>query len=176
MLGLEPDVVKLYPHDGGWRCLFETEKKKLQSTIGEFVLDIQHVGSTAIPGIPAKPIIDIAIAVHNFEEAEICIAPIERLGYVYRGENGIARRHYFRKGEPRTHHLHLMEASSRNWENQILFRDYLRQHPAAAHDYAALKNKLARLHRKNRQEYTLQKAPYIEEILRLARDKPEADS
>ena len=98
----------------------------------EYVLDIQHVGSTSIPGMIAKPIIDIAIAVKNFEEASVCIEPIERLGYEYKGEFGIPRRHYFTKGNPRTHHIHMNEISSHDWSDQITFRNYLLQHQAMA--------------------------------------------
>jgi GrpB-like predicted nucleotidyltransferase (UPF0157 family) len=171
MIGLEPGIVKLSPYHEEWSHLFEVEKKQLQGAIGEYVLDIQHVGSTSIPGIPAKPIIDIGIAVSNFEEAAICIAPLEQLGYVYRGENGVPRRHYFRKGNPRTHHLHMNEVTSRDWENQILFRDYLRQHPEAAQEYAALKTRLARQYERDRERYLFEKALFIEEVLRLARLK-----
>lgn len=169
MLGLEPGLVKLAPYQAEWPRLFEAEKKELQGAIGQYVLDIQHVGSTSIPGIPAKPILDIGIAVSNFEEATICIAPLEQLGYVYRGENGIPRRHYFRKGAPRTHHLHMNEITSPDWENQILFRDYLRQHPQVAQEYAALKTRLARQYDRDREQYLIEKAPFIEEVLRLAR-------
>ncbi len=169
MIGLEPGIVKLLSYEEQWQSLFEEEKKCLQAVVGNYVLDIQHVGSTSIPGMSAKPIIDIAIAVNNFEEATICIAPIEQLGYVYRGENGIPRRHYFRKGDPRTHHLHMCEVTSREWANQILFRDYLSQHPEKAEEYKSLKKKLAQQYDKDRESYLKEKAPFIEEILLLGR-------
>jgi GrpB-like predicted nucleotidyltransferase (UPF0157 family) len=169
MIGLEPGVVKLYPYNDEWPRLFQQEKQRLHLAIGHYVLDIQHVGSTSIPGLPAKPIIDIAIAVKDFEEAIICISPIEQLGYVYRGEHGIPRRHYFRKGELRTHHLHLNEIEGDDWKNQILFRDYLRQHPAARQAYAELKTDLARRYARDRERYLREKAPFIEEVIRLAR-------
>lgn len=104
--------------------------ERLRAVLGGFVLDIQHVGSTSIPGIPAKPILDIAVAVANFEEASRCLAPIEALGYTYRGEASIPRRHYFVKGaaDNRTHHLHMNEIQSDDWQQQIAFRDILRQH------------------------------------------------
>ena len=140
----------------------------MAAAVGYHILDIQHVGSTAIPGIPAKPIIDIAIAVANFEAAHVCIAPIEQLGYLYRGEYGLPRRHYFVKGNPRTHHLHMNEMNSQDWQNQILFRDYLRQHPEMAQAYAALKTRLAGQYQQDRERYLQEKAPFIEEVLRLA--------
>lgn len=93
MIGLKRGIVELAPYTAEWRRLFEEEKARLQAAIGQYVLDIQHVGSTAIPGMIAKPIIDIGIAVRDFEEARVCILPIEQLGYEYRGEQGIPRRH-----------------------------------------------------------------------------------
>ncbi|MCJ7551153.1 MAG: GrpB family protein, partial [Anaerolineae bacterium] len=113
MIGLERGVVRLAPYTTEWQRCFEAEKERLQAVIGQYVLDIQHVGSTSIPGMIAKPIIDIGIAVTSFEEARVCIQPIQQLGYEYRGELKIPRRHYFVKGDPRTHHLHMNEIDSR---------------------------------------------------------------
>lgn len=169
MIGLESGIVKLSPYTDEWQRLFEEEKERLQSVIGQHVLDIQHVGSTSIPGLSAKPIIDIAIAVNKFEEATICIHPIERLGYVYLGEYGISRRHYFQKGEPQTHHIHMNEIDSLDWEDQILFRDYLIRHSEVAQEYASLKMTLAQKFQKDRDRYVQEKAPFIEQVLRVAR-------
>jgi GrpB-like predicted nucleotidyltransferase (UPF0157 family) len=170
MIGLGRGVVKLTPYTAEWKRLFEQEKARLQTAIGQHVLDIQHVGSTAIPGMVAKPIIDIGIAVASFEAARVCIQPIEQLGYEYRGEHGIPRRHYFVKGNPRTtHHLHMNEIDSRDWENQVLFRDYLIQHPALAEEYAALKTELAQHYSADREAYLEGKASFIERVLGMAR-------
>lgn len=169
MIGLEPGFVRLLPYQDGWRDLFSEEKARLQAALGGHVLDIQHVGSTSIPGLPAKPIIDIAIAVENFDKAVVCIQPIENLGYIYRGENGIPRRHYFRKGDPRTHHIHMNEITGLDWENQILFRDYLIRHPEAVQAYAALKISLAQNYPADREQYTSEKSPLIRQILSKAR-------
>ena len=169
MVGLERDIVRLSPYNSDWERFFETEKSRLQEVVGAFVLDIQHVGSTSIPGMIAKPIIDIAIAVQNFEDATVCIKPIEQLGYEYRGENGIPRRHFFTKGNPRTHHIHMNEISSRDWLDQIAFRSYLIQHPGIAKEYAELKVKLAQSHPNNLQSYTESKTPFINHVLQLAR-------
>lgn len=168
-LGLEPGRVLLRPHDPAWRDLFEQERRELLRRIGPDVLDIQHVGSTAIPGIMAKPIIDIAVAVESFEEAVVCIAPLEELGYEYKGELGIPRRHYFARGHARTHHLHMVEIASEQWRVMTLFRDYLRAHPAEAAAYQALKLDLATRFPDDREGYTAAKAPFIEGLLRRAR-------
>ena len=125
MLGLPSGQIQLSPYEPGWQILFLEERDRLQASIGEYILDIQHIGSTSIPGMPAKPILDIGIAVTNFEEAVRCIPPMEKLGYRYKGENGIPRRHYFVKGDPRTFHVHMVEIESEGWRSNLLFRDYL---------------------------------------------------
>ena len=169
MIGLGRGVVKLAPYTAEWKRLFEGEKALLQTVIGRYVLDIQHVGSTSIPGMLAKPIMDICIAVAGFEEARVCIQPIEQLGYEYRGEHGIPRRHYFEKGNPRTHHIHMNEIDSRDWENQVLFRDYLIRHPGLAEEYATLKAELAQWYPTDREAYLDGKATFIERVLEMAR-------
>jgi GrpB-like predicted nucleotidyltransferase (UPF0157 family) len=169
LIGLERGVVRLAPYTEEWKRLFEDERSVLRAAIGQYVLDIQHVGSTSIPGMVAKPIIDIGIAVASFEEAKVCILPIEQLGYEYRGEHGIPRRHYFIKGDPRTHHVHINEIDSRDWENQVLFRDYLIQRPEFAEEYAALKAELAQRYPTDRDAYLDGKAFFINRVLELAR-------
>jgi GrpB-like predicted nucleotidyltransferase (UPF0157 family) len=170
MIGLERGVVRLAPYTTDWERLFEEERTRLQSAIGEHVLDIQHVGSTSIPGMTAKPIIDIAIAVESFEAASACIEPMKQIGYEYAGENGIPRRHYFVKRNPATtHHVHMLEIASPEWANHLLFRDYLIGHPKAATEYAALKLKLAEAFPRDRDAYTDGKAAFIQHILHLAK-------
>ena len=144
MLGLEKGFVKLLPHDEKWHELFADEKMRLDEAIGAFVVGIEHVGSTSVCGIAAKPILDIAIAINDKASGEKCIAPLENLGYVYRGENGIPGRFYFRKGAPqRTHHLHMLVTDSAELRNHLAFRDYLRHNRAAAEEYDRLKKELA---------------------------------
>lgn len=168
MLGLESGVVRLTTYTTEWARLFQEEKSRLLTTLGEDILDIQHVGSTSLPGMTAKPIIDIAIAVKNFEEARVCIKPIEQLGYEYKGEFGIPRRHYFVKGNPRTHHIHMNEISSRDWEDQITFRNYLIRHQEMAKEYAELKLELAQRYPTDRQAYTDGKTSFVNHVLELA--------
>ena len=170
VLGLERDKVSLSPHQEVWARLFEEEKRRLEG-VGEGVLDIQHVGSTAVPGLKAKPILDIAVAVENFEEAFVLVPATERLGYTYRGENGIARRHYFVKGPPngRTHHIHMFEEDNEEWTKHLLFRDYLRTHPETVSAYQALKEDLARRYSEDREAYTDGKHEFIQEVLKETR-------
>jgi GrpB-like predicted nucleotidyltransferase (UPF0157 family) len=169
MLGLERGVVRLVPYTSEWVQLFNVEKNELQQVLGGYILDIQHVGSTAIPSMLAKPIIDIAIAVTDFEQARVCIPLIEGLGYEYRGEQGIPRRHMFAKGNPRSFHVHMLELESLEWMNHLLFRDYLCQHPDAAKEYAQLKLQLATQYPQDRVAYTDGKAAFIQRVLQLAR-------
>jgi GrpB-like predicted nucleotidyltransferase (UPF0157 family) len=169
MIGLENGVVRLSPYDFEWAQLYAAEKLLLTRAIGAVVLDIQHVGSTAIPGMLAKPIIDIGIAVEDFDRARACISPLQSLGYKFRGENGIPRRHYFEKGDPRAFHVHINEVTSRAWEDQVIFRDYLITHPEVASEYAALKTSLAALYPGDRDAYLEGKAPFIQRALEASR-------
>ncbi len=129
------------------------------------------MGSTAVEGLPAKPIIDIQVGVRDWDEAKVTIAPLVGCKWVYRGELGIPRRHYFRKSNDvgeRTHHLHMLEITGPHWDTMLAFRDYLRAHPDAAAEYAELKRGLAKRTFADRGEYTDAKAPFVQRILALA--------
>ena len=170
-LGLENGRVNLVAHQTVWHELFSEKRTRLNEALGEAALDIQHSGSTAVPGLSAKPILDIGVAVGDFDEAFGLIACVEALGYSYRGEKGVTRRHYSVQGSPerRTHHVHMLEHSSREWRNLIFFRDYLRAHPEAATRYQTLKTQLAEQFPKNREAYTGGKHAFIQDILSLSR-------
>ena len=175
MIGLQRGTVKLVPYTPEWKRLFEEEKKLLLSSIGNYVIDIQHVGSTAIPGLEAKPIIDIAVAVRSSEDVEKCIQPLEHLGYEYKRED--PGRFLFVKGDPmkRTHYVHMVEWNSEFWKNYLLFRDYLHKHKEMANEYAKIKRELAREFEANRGEYTKGKVSFIEKILRMAKREADTD-
>jgi len=125
-IGLEKGIVRLAQYSPEWKTLYEEEEKLLIDSVGRYIIDIQHIGSTSVHGLIAKPILDIGIAIKDFEEGKRCIEPIESLGYEYKGENGIPGRHYFVKGDPTTHHLHIVEINSEEWKKNITFRDSLR--------------------------------------------------
>jgi len=156
------------PHSELWHQLYAEEETQLRNAIGGQVVAIEHVGSTAICGLSAKPIIDIAVAVREIADAEKCVTQLGGIGYKSRGELGIPGRQYFTKGDPRTHHLHMAELGSDLWRNYLLFRDYLRQHPEVAKEYENLKTELARKHTENREAYTEGKAAFIEGVLKAA--------
>jgi GrpB-like predicted nucleotidyltransferase (UPF0157 family) len=160
------------PYDPKWPKLAESEIHKICKFIPkEYILDIQHVGSTAVPGLSAKPIIDIQIAVNSLDEMKLIAVPIlEKLGYVYWFENPDSTRMFFVKGMPpygnkRSHHVHIVLQDSHHWKDKLAFRNYLREHPQAAKEYENLKNTLAENHRFDREKYTDAKEGFIRRIL-----------
>jgi len=170
MLGLEKGVVRVVPYDPDWQVQYALEAARLYSSIGEFVLDIQHVGSTAVPGCDAKPIIDIAISIADLGKVEACVPPLEGLGYEYKGENGIPGRHYFQRGKPVClFHIHMSTPDHSNWINHLRFRNYLQAHAEAVHAYCQLKHDLAARYTNDRLAYTEGKAEFIRSILEAAK-------
>jgi len=135
-----PDLVVHY--DPEWPARFDREAERLHDVLGSVVVEIEHIGSTAVPGIAAKPTIDIAVGVRALEEIELeQIAAMENDGYVYRGEAGVPGRHYFRKGAsfPRDYHVSVVEWQGELWCDYLLVRDYLRAHPEEAAAYVEAK-------------------------------------
>ena len=166
-LGLPSDSVLIRDYSPEWPVLFEEEKARLSAAVGESVLAIEHIGSTAVPGLGAKPVLDIMIGVESFEEAETGVVPmIQSLGYEYCGEFGIARRHYFRRGDPRSHQIHTFEITSPEWKKHLAYRDFLRNHKPARDAYDVLKRTLAV--GRTRAEYQDAKAPFIEKLTEIA--------
>ena len=148
--------------------MFAEEEARVRSALGENVVAVEHVGSASVCGIAAKPIIDIAVAVKERSDGERSVKPLENIGYVYRGEHGIAGRFYFVKGEPRTYHLHMLLSASDAWINHLSFRDYLRQNPAVAREYGNLKKELAQKYKYDRDAYLDGKNAFIEKVLKRA--------
>lgn len=164
MIGLGKGELRIIDYCAEWGRFFEEEASRIRGAVGEHILDIQHIGSTAIPGMVAKPIIDVMAAVTSFEAARPCVPLLEAIGYVYRGEGGISRRHYFVRGEPRMYHLSLFEAGSWDWQRHLRFRDRLRADDKLAKEYAELKMRLCAEHAENREAYQKAKVPFIERV------------
>ena len=165
------EAVEIAEYDPAWPAAYERERALIADALADLVLAIEHVGSTAVPGLGAKPVIDITVGVRTLVDGEKCIGPVEELGYEYRGDGEIPGRHYFRKftrGE-RTHHLNIVEHKGDFWERHILFRDYLREHPQEAQDYYELKVRLAERFGTDRLGYNEAKTAFIE--LALAKAK-----
>ena len=168
MLGLEQGVVKLVPHNPRWTYHFQCEAQEIRRSLRQPDLDIEHVGSTAIDGIDAKPILDMLIAVDDLEDIHAHRCGLSKLGY---SQVTIAKDYLlFIKGpeEKRTHHLKFARRDSAYWQETLMFRDYLRSHPEIAADYENLKRRLALRYAKSRKDYTEHKGPFIHEVLRLA--------
>ncbi|MBD2529326.1 GrpB family protein [Nostoc flagelliforme FACHB-838] len=139
--------VEVVPHNRTWRGKFDDESKYVALTLGENVVAIHHIGSTAIPHIYAKPIIDLLIEVENIAKVDDRSLGMEELGYQVMGEFGIPGRRYFRKENEtgtRTHHVHTFTAKSLEVERHLAFRDYMIAHPEDAQKYSELKRKLAK--------------------------------
>lgn len=171
------EPVVIHPYDSEWPALYEDEKARIAAAIGGHIVAIEHIGSTSVPGLGAKPVIDIMVAVQSLEDAGACIEPLQGLGYEYvpRFEDELPERRYFRKGSPRTHQVHMVELSSPFWERHLLFRDYLRAHPYVAAGYDALKRQLAEQYGTNRHGYTNAKTEFIHFVQERARAERETD-
>jgi len=172
-LGLSSDRVALVREHRAWADEFVRERQRILDVLGSHIMAIEHVGSTSLPAVPAKPILYIQVGVQSFEDASVCIQPMESLGYEYRGEYGIDRRHYFVKGNPRTHHVHMLETSGEHWRSMLAFRDALLADPDLAREYADAKIDLAATYRDNRDGYQQAKGRLIERI--LTRSSPGAE-
>jgi putative hydrolase of the HAD superfamily len=161
--------LEVVDYDPRWPELFAIERERLVNALGPSAVKIQHVGSTSVPALAAKPVIDIAIGIKEYPWPSAPIEAIVALGYEHKGEHGIPRRHYFRKGVPRTHHVHVLELNSEQYAGHILLRDYLRSHPGVARQYEALKRGLVRTVRGDHRAYEEGKAEFIRDIISRAR-------
>lgn len=162
------EPIQIVAYDPAWPSRFEEEKVALEAAIGAWVTGgIHHVGSTAVPGLEAKPIIDILVGVRNLEESRACFEPLAELDYLYAPYLTEAM-HWFCKPDParRTHHLHLIPTGSERYREELVFRDRLRADPAAAEEYASLKHALADKFENDREAYTDAKAEFIRKLSR----------
>jgi GrpB-like predicted nucleotidyltransferase (UPF0157 family) len=167
MNGYGKIIIKEY--DPNWQRLFESERDEIMEAIGHYVADIQHIGSTAVPELAAKPVIDIMIGLRRILDAQDCIMPMEGMEYEYvpEFENEFPERRYFRKTSngKRSYHIHMVEIGTDFWKRHLAFRDYLRTHPEIANEYSDLKKELAKRFENDREEYTNAKTEFIENIL-----------
>ncbi len=165
--------VVLVPYDASWPRRFAEEKAAISNALGDRTVAIEHVGSTAVPGLLAKPTIDIMVGIRRLSEAAACIAALESLGYEYRPdvEAEMPERRYFDKGPPgsRSHHLHMVEFAGPFWMRHLLFRNFLRAHPDRAAAYGALKHELAARYTADRVAYTDAKGPFTDGAVADAR-------
>ena len=153
------------PYNKKWKAKFKNEKQKLEKIFNDIIIGIHHIGSTAIPGIKAKPVIDIMIVVKNINKVDSYNNAMKSLGYEPKGEFGIANRRFFQKGgNDRTHHVHIFQQGNKEIKRHLNFRDYMRAHPKQAQKYSRLKETLADKHSHNIRKYIEGKNDFIAEI------------
>ncbi len=172
-MSVEPVYIVAY--DPSWPTLFAQERNRLFETVRQWIEEVEHVGSTAIPGLDAKPVIDLMVGLKSMADASSCVEPLTNLGYSYWAEGAQPHHNLFvrfvdPKMSARTHNLHLVEAGGQYWKDRLLFRDYLRKHPETAKEYAKLKYMLSTRHRDDREAYTAAKADFVSEVVRRVRN------
>ncbi len=169
-LGLKRGVVVVADYDQRWPALFETTADELVSVLGPSILGVHHVGSTAVPGLRAKPILDVLVSIPDFADGAQLVPVLESVGYVFRPDEEVPDRHYFRRGpdEVRTHHLSMAELTSRHHIVTLAFRDALRKDARLATAYADLKMELAGRFPFDRASYIEGKSDFVAEVLSRA--------
>jgi GrpB-like predicted nucleotidyltransferase (UPF0157 family)/chloramphenicol 3-O-phosphotransferase len=157
--------VTIVPYNPAWPQMYEEEREKTVGVSGDHIAEIHHVGSTAVPGLPAKPIVDIMITVPRLADAIECIGLLSDLGYTFIDYPQNTDRRFFRKGQPRTHHVHIVETGSAELRDHLAFRDALRTNAEWRDQYAALKIALADRHRNDRAQYSDSKTGFVQRVL-----------
>jgi GrpB-like predicted nucleotidyltransferase (UPF0157 family) len=181
-LGLESRTVRVVPYDTRWPAIFRAEAARLTEAVavaGLPALILEHVGSTAVPGLAAKPILDVAAGRRREIPADVYVPVLEAAGYVYRGNSGLPGREFFRRGDPRSHHLHLVECGGWHWQRYLGFRDALRADVTLRDAYAALKHELAARYPHDREAYIEGKTTFVESVVDaqgIARDESSIDT
>ncbi len=166
-----PRPVIIVDYDPNWPDAFSAEKARIEAALTGEDYRVEHVGSTAVPGLSAKPIIDILIGVPDLEAADRCVPALVALGYEYFPEHEATmpeRRYLDRIGEPLSYHLHMVAVGGEFWQRHLAFRDYLRAHPEVAAQYDRLKRDLARSYRDDREGYTSAKTDFIRTVESVA--------
>ncbi len=165
--------IAIVPYRAQWPSLYEEEKRRISAALGNRMEQIEHFGSTAIPGLAAKPVIDIMIGVQRLDQAEECIPILESLGYTYMPEleAELPDRRFLWKEMASTqrYHIHLTQVHGPLWENPLAFRDYLREHPEEAERYGQLKADLAAQCGSDIGSYIQGKTAFVQQILDKAK-------
>lgn len=158
-------IIEVVPYDPQWPQQFEEESLRIKPIFTDNIVAIHHIGSTAVPGLSAKPTIDIILEVKNIMLVDQCNESMAKLGYEAWGEYGIPGRRFFVKGEEkRTHHVHAFQTGSPEIARHLYFRDYLRTHPQEANEYADFKIKLAHQFANNRRAYVENKRTFVKRL------------
>jgi GrpB-like predicted nucleotidyltransferase (UPF0157 family) len=163
-------TIVVVPYNPLWPKMFEEEAAKISAIFGSELISIHHIGSTSIPGLSAKPIIDIMPIVHAIDRVDALNPAMIELGYEPKGENGISGRRYFQKGGQlnRSHHVHVYEVTNPEVKHLLNLRDYLIAHPIEAQQYGELKKELAQKFTHDIEGYMNGKDAFVKEIIRRA--------
>ena len=162
--------VTVVPYDAAWKTAFEEIKKELEQAIGDLIMGIEHVGSTSVEGLWAKPCIDIDVVIRDYTVFDAVVRRLETIGYIHEGDLGIKDREAFKysdKPQLHTHHLYVCPQASEELHRHVTFRDYLWRHPEAVQKYGAIKEKAAQLYPDDIDAYIACKSPWIEELYKL---------
>lgn len=165
MLGLTKGEVFLVPWNEQWEKEYLKEIENITRKIGRYVIDYHHIGSTAVKYLSAKPIIDIAVELKDYQDGFKCIEGLGEIGYRHRIIDELPERHYFSKGEPRTHQIHMYAKGNEYLKRQLAFRDYLRNNENARKEYQEMKEKLSETHSANKLAYTDPKKDFVNNVL-----------
>jgi GrpB-like predicted nucleotidyltransferase (UPF0157 family) len=169
VINVAPNVrVVIFDYDPEWPRRFDEERHRIMETLGAPGMTVVHMGSTAVPGLGAKPIIDIMVGVRDRAEADQMQKALERIGYTDVTPEPDNSEWFYCLGygtRELYHHVHLVVEGSRHWRRQLAFRDYLRSHPETAKEYNELKKRLANDYGENRVGYTDAKTGFIEGVL-----------
>ena len=168
--------VVIADYDPRWPAVYDEEGARIQAAIGEWLLGIEHVGSTSVPGLAAKPVVDIMPGLRSLGDSPHIVKPLQKLGYQYfpEHETVMPERRYFalpagdKHRARRRFHIHAVETTSAFWRRHLSFRNYLRAHPDVADEYGALKRRLAAEYGSDRVGYTEAKTEFITRIESLA--------
>ena len=159
--------VVVLPYDKAWKTDFEAIKQEIEAAIGDLILGVEHVGSTSVEGMSAKPCIDIDVIIKDESVFDLIVAGLQKIGYIHEGNLGIEGREAFRytdKPHLQNHHLYVCPMGSRELHRHITFRNFLRNHPKAVKKYSAVKETAARLFPDDIDRYIAYKAPCIQEL------------
>lgn len=159
-------AIYIAPYDSQWPAEYAAEEDRILDACRGLPIKLEHIGSTAVPGLDAKPIIDILAGVPPRADRAAYVAALRQIGYEHKGAFGIPGRNYFRRGSPRSHHVHMVSWSSAFWRKQLAFRDALRADASLRQEYAALKRELAGMFSDDVEQYASAKGPFIASALR----------
>lgn len=172
-MALKRGIVELSDYNNDWEKDYKQEEILLKNALKNIIIEIHHIGSTAIVGLKAKPVIDILLVIENLNKINEIEELLKDYGYENRGHQGVNDRYFFAKGpeDARSHYLHFVEPKSNTYYNQIYFKKYLIEHPEYIKKYCSLKERLAAKYPNERPKYTQGKNDFIANVIRLAKEE-----